>query len=100
MPCQINVLKRRNPAKCEQPKEVSKFYVGKFSCFTILELHPHAVREGSAKAQEVIGMVTGAGPGAMPQGGGWHVDAGPGRSEDLCSCFLSLLLTISVLLFK
>ena len=24
----------------------------------------------------------------MPQGGGWHVDAGPGRSEDLCSCFV------------
>ena len=41
------------------------------------------MREGSAKAQGVIGMVTGAGPGSMPQGGGWHFDAGPGRSEDI-----------------
>ena len=39
------------------------------------------MRKGSSKAQEVIGMVTGAGPGSMPQGGGWHLDTGPGRSE-------------------
>ena len=50
---------------------------------------------GSAKAQGVIGMVTGAGPGAMPQGGGWHVDAGPGRSEDISPSF-TYLLTLCV----
>ena len=34
--------------------------------------------KGAAKVQ---GVVTGAGPGSMPQGGGWHVEAGSGRSE-------------------
>ena len=58
-----------------------------------------AVREGSAKAQEVIGMVTGAGPGSMPHGGGWHIDVGPGRSEDSCPSFSNLLVFSVLVLF-
>ena len=59
------------------------FIIGQFMEQLSSQPYRLTMREGSAKAQGVIGMVTGAGPGSMPQGGGWHFDAGPGRSEDI-----------------